>query len=67
MSSRRAFLATMTGGLVAAPLSVWAQGAGRIYRIGFLWDSPAVWPNALDGFRQGLRDLGWVEGRNVTI
>ena len=67
MSSRRAFLATMTGGLVAAPLAVWAQGAGRIYRIGFLWDSPAVWPNALDGFRQGLRDLGWVEGRNVTI
>ena len=67
MSSRRAFLATMTGALVAAPLAVRAQGAVRIYRIGFLWDSPAVWPNALDGFRQGLRDLGWVEGRNVTI
>lgn len=43
------------------------QAAGKIYRVGFLWDSPAVWPHALEGFRRGLRDLGWVEGQNVVI
>src|SRR6266487_2919956 len=68
MTSRRTFLATVTGGLFAAPLAAWAQQAGKkIYRIGFVWDSPAVWPHALEGFRQGLRDLGWVEGQNIVV
>lgn len=44
-----------------------AQPAGRIYRIGFLWDSAAVFPDAIDAFRQGLRDLGHVEGRGIAI
>jgi putative ABC transport system substrate-binding protein len=67
MSSRRTFLATLTGGFLAAPLAAWAQQAGKSYRIGFVWDSPAVWPHALEAFRQGLRDLGWVEGKNIVI
>ncbi|TMH04734.1 MAG: hypothetical protein E6H67_10200, partial [Betaproteobacteria bacterium] len=67
MASRRAFLATMMGGLLAKPLPVGAQQAGKVYRIGFVWDSPAVWPNALEAFRQGLRDLGWVEGKNIVV
>ena len=67
MASRRAFLATMMGGLLAKPLPVGAQEAGKVYRIGFVWDSPAVWPNALEAFRQGLRDLGWVEGKNIVV
>jgi putative tryptophan/tyrosine transport system substrate-binding protein len=67
MISRRVVLATMTGCLLGGPLVVSAQQAGKVYRIGFLWDSPAVWPHALEGFRRGLRDLGWVEGRNITI
>jgi putative ABC transport system substrate-binding protein len=44
-----------------------ARAAGKVYRVGFLWDSPAVWPNALEAFRQGLRELGWIEGQNLTI
>jgi len=44
-----------------------AQHTGKVYRVGFLWDSPAVWPHALEGFRQGLRDLGWVEGKNIVV
>src|SRR5437867_3902401 len=64
---RRTFLAIVAGGLLAAPLAVEAQHTGKVYRVGFLWDSPAVWPHALEGFRQGLRDLGWVEGQNVVI
>jgi putative ABC transport system substrate-binding protein len=67
MISRRTFLATVTGGLLAAPLAADAQQAGKVYRVGFLWDSPAVWPHALEGFRQGLRDLGWVEGRTIVV
>jgi putative ABC transport system substrate-binding protein len=67
MTSRRTFLTTATGGLLAAPLAAWAQQAGKVYRIGFVWDSPAVWPHALEAFRQGLRDLGWVEGKNIVI
>jgi hypothetical protein len=58
MTSRRTFLATATGGLLAAPLAAWAQQVGKVYRVGFVWDSPAVWPHALEAFRQGLRDLG---------
>jgi putative ABC transport system substrate-binding protein len=67
MISRRAFLASVTAGSLAAPGTALAQQAGRVYRVGFLWDSPAVWPHALEGFRRGLRDLGWVEGRNIAI
>jgi hypothetical protein len=44
MISRRAILVAMAGGLLGVPLAVPAQQPGRVYRIGFLWDSPAVWP-----------------------
>jgi ABC-type uncharacterized transport system substrate-binding protein len=67
MISRRTFLATVIGGLLAVPLAVGAQQTGKIYRIGFVWDSPTVWPHALEAFRQGLRDLGWVEGQNIIV
>ena len=67
MTSRRTFLATVTGGLLLTRLDAAAQQAGKVYRIGFLWDTPVVWPHALQAFRQGLRDLGWVEGQNIVI
>jgi putative ABC transport system substrate-binding protein len=64
---RRRFIAGTVGAILAAPFAAHAQQAGRIYRVGFLWDSPAVWPHALEAFRHGLRDLGWVEGKSVAI
>jgi len=64
---RRAFLGTIAGGLLTAPLAAQAQQAGKVYRVGFLWDSPAAFLDAIEAFRQGLRDLGYVEGRNLTI
>jgi putative tryptophan/tyrosine transport system substrate-binding protein len=67
MTSRRIFIRTLIGGLCLAPVHTVAQRAAKIYRIGFLWDTPAVWPHALEGFRQGLRDLGWVEGKNIVV
>src|SRR5215203_360600 len=57
-------------GCVAAvwPLSTRAQQAGKIYRIGILEGIPADKNAAnLNGLRKGLRDLGYVEGRNVII
>jgi putative ABC transport system substrate-binding protein len=64
---RRTFIASMAGAVLAAPLAAGAQPAGRLYRIGFLWDNPAVFPDAMEAFRAGLRDLGYVEGRNIAI
>jgi putative ABC transport system substrate-binding protein len=65
---RRAFIASVAGGLLAAPLAAEAQRrVDRVYRVGFLWDSPATSPEEIEAFRQGLRELGYVEGQNLTI
>jgi ABC-type uncharacterized transport system substrate-binding protein len=62
---RRVFLAITAGGLLAAPLAVEAQPAAKVARVGYL-TVDAV-PDRPEAFRQGLRDLGYVEGRNVLI
>mgnify|MGYP001588267549 CR=1 FL=1 len=61
------FVVGLALGIVAAPLVAEAQRAGKVYRVGFLWDSPAVWPEAIEGFRRGMHDLGWVEGQNIVV
>lgn len=58
---------TLALGILAAPLAAGAQQAGKVYRVGFLWDSPTVFPDAIEAFRQGLHDLGYMEGRNIAI
>ncbi len=65
---RRQFLIT-AGALLAAPLPGFAQQpAATIPRIGFLGVStPAAWAPRVDAFRAGLRDLGYVEGKNIAI
>jgi len=66
--NRRAFLRIVPVALLASPLAVNAQPAGKVYRIGFLGNSTAALEANLVGpFREGLRDLGYVEGRNVQI
>ena len=68
---RRAFLGTLTGGLLAAPLAAEAQQpAGKVYRIGILGNVPI---SDTEGARlwgaltQGLRELGYVEGQNLIV
>ena len=64
---RREFI-TLFGGAVAAwPLVASAQQTKKVSRVGFLWDGPDVFPDALEAFRQGLRDLGYVEGQTIAI
>lgn len=63
MNRRDTLLALLSLG--AAPLAAEAQRAERVYRIGFL--SPTSPDPRRDAFLQGLRELGYVEGRNVDI
>jgi putative ABC transport system substrate-binding protein len=63
---RRTFLFGLTLGTVSAPLAAEAQQAGKVYRIGVL--SPGTAPSGpLEALRQGLRELGYDEGRNITV
>src|SRR5229473_5239481 len=64
---RRTFMAMLTGGLVVAPLAAEAQQAAKVPRIGWLGADRAAVPHLQEAFRQGLRDLGYVEGRNLVI
>ena len=66
--NRRTFIGGVAGGLLAMALAVRAQQAGKVYRIGILEAIPAAENAAnLDALRKGLRDLGYVEGRNLVI
>jgi putative ABC transport system substrate-binding protein len=66
MISRRAFIGTLAGGLLAAPLAAEAQSVRQLYRIGVLFPE-AVNPTILGALRQGLKDLGIVEGTHVVV
>ena len=61
--TRRTFLGTLTGGLLAAPLAAEGQQAGTIPTVGIL-TSRAERSRPLE---EGLRELGWVEGKNVRF
>jgi len=66
MLDRRIFLTTAAG-LLAAPLAADAQQAAKVPRIGYLSTNLAGSPHLREAFRQGLRDLGYVEDRNLVI
>ena len=70
MMDRRTFLAGTGAVLLAAPLAAEAQQAKKAYRIGWLSSSSPT--NTLQGsllqnFHQGLRDLGYLEGRDFVM
>ena len=62
---RRAFIAAVGAGLLAAPLATGAQEAKEVPRIGYLLPNASRPTN--EAFWAGLRDLGYVEAQNVTI
>jgi putative ABC transport system substrate-binding protein len=68
VTTRWAFVGTLAVFLLAIPLAAEAQAPAKVPRIGYL--SPrSLADNAslLDSFRQGLRELGYVEGQNIAI
>src|SRR5215216_5928074 len=65
MMRRREFITLLGGAAAAWPLAAQAQ---KVYRIGFLGNSTAVLEaNLVGSFREGLRELGYVEGQNIVI
>jgi putative ABC transport system substrate-binding protein len=68
MSSRRAFIRTVAGSLLGVQAVASAQQPGRVYRLGYLSQpTRESVAQVLDAFLKKLRDLGWVDGRNLII
>lgn len=61
-----ALIVTLALSILLAPLAAEAQRTGTVHRIGFLGASRAS-PHFLEAFRQGLRELGYAEGKNIVI
>ena len=63
---RREFITLLGGAAAAWPLAARAQQAGKVKRIGFLRVGPPP-KSFIEGFRQGLREQGLIEGQNIAI
>jgi putative ABC transport system substrate-binding protein len=64
---RRAFI-SLLGGVVAWPFAARAQQPAKPVRLGYIWIGPKDSEHSTrDGLRQGLRDLGYVEGRDYVL
>ena len=59
----------LLGGAATGPLAAYAQQTGRVYSIGFLTAGASGVANTpgLPAFVNGLRQLGWIEGKNIVI
>jgi putative ABC transport system substrate-binding protein len=65
---RRGFITMMGGSAVAWSLAARAQQSAKSWRIGYLGFGPASsWTSQVDSLRRGLRDLGYIEGKNIVI
>ena len=71
MNQRRDFLVRLGAGLVVVPVACFSQAPGKTWRIGFLGAgerSTAAQPDAnIEAFLRGMRELGYVEGRNLSV
>ena len=65
--TRRAACPLAVAVLAGAPLSALPQQPGKVFRIGILSLAEQSSTKELDAFREGLRDLGYVDGQNITI
>jgi putative ABC transport system substrate-binding protein len=65
---RREFITMMGGSAAAWSLAARAQQSAKLWRIGYLGFGPASsWTSQVDALRSGLRDLGYIEGKNIVI
>jgi putative ABC transport system substrate-binding protein len=64
---RRTFITLLGGAAVVWPLAARAQQAGKLLTIGFMGATPSVESQRVAAFVQRLRELGWVDGRNLAI
>ena len=65
---RREFISTLVGGAAAASPIVACADSGKVARIGYLSpDSPYQPLQLFDAYCDGLRESGWIKGKNVTV
>jgi putative tryptophan/tyrosine transport system substrate-binding protein len=64
--NRREYI-TLLGGAAAWPIAAGGQPSGKIHRVGFLWENPSIYPDGIEGFHRGLRELGWIVGHNIVV
>jgi ABC-type uncharacterized transport system substrate-binding protein len=68
VTTRRQLVLAIGGGALAAPLAAFAQQKGKVWRIGFLSSaSESSYAHRIEALRAGLRDLGYVEGKNLLV
>jgi putative ABC transport system substrate-binding protein len=67
VTDRRTFIAAVAAGIIAAPLAASAQTATTVRRIGFLSSGARPTPAELHEESAPLRELGWVEGKNLLV
>ena len=66
--NRRNFISLVSGAAAAHPLAARAQKDTKVPRIGYLgYSSPSLERNLVAVFQEGLRNLGYIDGQNVTI
>jgi len=63
---RRTFVASVAGGFLTVTLDAFAQQQGKVWRVGFLIPTSSN-ASRYHAFPQGMRELGYVEGRNLVI
>jgi len=65
---RRRHFITLLGGAVASwPVAARGQQAGKLPTVGFLGAAPSIESQRIAAFVQRLRELGWIDGRNLAI
>jgi putative ABC transport system substrate-binding protein len=68
MNNRRKIIVALGASALAAPFASFAQPQGKVWRLGYLSPASAAgYVKEIDAVRAGLRDLGYVEGKNIVI
>ncbi len=70
MTTRRELLIALGAAAFAAPFAAWAQQKGKVWRLGFLTArgrKDSLGSDEFDAFLRGMRELGYVEGKNLVI
>ena len=68
MNNRRKLVIALGAGALTPPIDVFAQQQGKVYRIGVLSpEGASSYGTRLEALRAGLRDQGYVEGKNIVI
>jgi putative ABC transport system substrate-binding protein len=70
MNNRRKLLVALGAAVLIAPFAAWAQQKGKVWRIGFIAQRSrpvSIDSDVIGGFPRGMRELGYVEGKNLVI